>query len=109
MNCPRCGGKMGASDFYFDGSKCTSWVCYRCGEVIDEQILINQGVTMRKDARRIGELVPAVERRETGRGKKLPEVREDSDIPTQRLSEFRKLAEIPIAEVKPSKASMGQA
>lgn len=51
-------------------------------------------------ARRIGELVPAVESKETGRGKKLPKIREDSNIPTQRLSEFRKLAKIPIKEFK---------
>lgn len=47
-------------------------------------------------ARRIGELVPPVERKETGRGKKLSEERRVSDIPQQRLSDFRKLAEIPI-------------
>ena len=39
-------------------------------------------------ARRIGELVPAKERSETGRGKKVSELR--GDISQQRLSEFRK-------------------
>jgi len=46
-------------------------------------------------ARRIGELVPPVEPRESGRmaHNKMSEVR-TPDIPKQRLSEFRKLAEI---------------
>ena len=47
-------------------------------------------------ARRIGELVPADIPSEAGskggRGKKAPEEREALEIPTQRLSEFRKLA-----------------
>ncbi len=42
LKCPRCGGIMGASDFYFEGSKCTSWSCYRCGNVVDEVILLNR-------------------------------------------------------------------
>jgi hypothetical protein len=42
----------------------------------------------------MGGLVPAVLRKETGRGKKLPDEREVSEIPSQRLSEFRKLAAI---------------
>jgi hypothetical protein len=47
-------------------------------------------------ARRMGELCPATPPEETGRGKKLSAERIVSDIvPKQRLSEFRKLAEIP--------------
>lgn len=45
-------------------------------------------------ARRIGELVP--DKEIGGRGKPS-ELRTVSDIPRQRLSEFRKLAEIPIS------------
>jgi len=52
-------------------------------------------------ARRIGELVPATPPETKGKrahGKELPVKRETDNvnIPTQRLSEFRKLAEIPI-------------
>lgn len=50
-------------------------------------------------ARRIGELVPAVERSETGRGKKT--VRNSDSFPNrQRLTEFRKLAAIPLSEFR---------
>ena len=48
---PKMRGNDGASDFYFDGSKCTSWVCYRCGEVLDGQILINRGVSRPVDVK----------------------------------------------------------
>ena len=42
--------------------------------------------------------MPPIPRSETGRGKKLPETREVSNITSQRLSDFRKLAEIPMPE-----------
>jgi len=51
-------------------------------------------------ARRIGELVPAEEPKKAGekggRGKKGAEDRQPLSISHQRLSEFRKLAEIPL-------------
>ncbi len=40
---------MGAIDIYGESEKISSWLCYRCGEVIDEQILINR--RMSKPAR----------------------------------------------------------
>lgn len=57
-------------------------------------------------ARRMGELVPAIppEKRGEiggrGREKKMSENRTSIEIPKQRLSEFRKLAEIPLPEFK---------
>ena len=47
-------------------------------------------------ARRIGELVPA----EKPPGKKIVRTSDELKIPKQRLSEFRKLAEIPMPEFK---------
>ena len=54
-------------------------------------------------ARRIGELVPATPPEIKGKrahGKELPELRATDFPNSQRLSEFRKLAEIPLAEYK---------
>ncbi len=44
MRCPKCNGIMRSEDLYAEEGKCTSWTCYRCGEVIDTQILINRRV-----------------------------------------------------------------
>ncbi|MFH0789957.1 MAG: hypothetical protein V2B13_20395 [Pseudomonadota bacterium] len=33
---------MRPEDFYFEGEKCSSWVCFLCGETIDEEILKNR-------------------------------------------------------------------
>ncbi len=47
MKCPRCGGRMGETDIYSTYEKCSSFTCYRCGEVIDDEILKNRGIMIR--------------------------------------------------------------
>jgi hypothetical protein len=54
-------------------------------------------------ARRIGELKPAEQGKRTD--KELPQTLGKSEIPDQRLSEFRKLAEIPLPKFKERNAN----
>ncbi len=49
MKCTRCGGILRAIDVYTNDGKTSSWACYRCGEVVDLQILINRGVIRAQD------------------------------------------------------------
>lgn len=49
MKCRRCGGLLRAIDVYTTDGKTSSWACYRCGEVVDAQILINRGVIREED------------------------------------------------------------
>ncbi len=49
MKCRRCGGILRGIDVYTANGKVSSWACYRCGEVIDKQILINRGEIRAED------------------------------------------------------------
>ncbi len=42
MRCQRCGATMKAIVIRTAFDECLSYACYRCGEVIDEQILKNR-------------------------------------------------------------------
>jgi hypothetical protein len=42
LRCPGCKGIMRAVDVYSEKEKCISWTCYRCGEMIDREILENR-------------------------------------------------------------------
>ncbi len=42
MTCQRCGATMRAIVTHTAFDECLSFACYRCGEVIDEQILKNR-------------------------------------------------------------------
>ncbi len=49
MKCGRCGGILFGIDIYSAEGKASSWACYRCGEIIDRQILINRGLIRAED------------------------------------------------------------
>ncbi len=42
LSCPRCDGLMRLEKIIYDGETCTSWICTRCGEVLDQVILENR-------------------------------------------------------------------
>jgi hypothetical protein len=49
LRCPRCKGIMRAVDVYSEKEKCISWTCYRCGEMIDREILENRANYKRRE------------------------------------------------------------
>ena len=49
LSCPRCNALMRGEKIIYDGESCTSWVCTRCGEVVDKVIIENRMFDLKKD------------------------------------------------------------
>ncbi len=49
LSCPRCNALMRREKIISDGDTCTSWVCTRCGEVVDQVILENRTLGLERN------------------------------------------------------------
>ena len=49
LSCPRCNALMRWEKIISDGEFCTSWVCTRCGEVVDKVIIENRALEIKEN------------------------------------------------------------